>query len=71
MSFELNEFAVLWSPTQDAFHIQTISDMIDKNREILINKQDGDFIVLKFTKTRAEADAAHATFARNRKNASS
>ena len=69
MSFELNDFAVLWSPKQDAFHIQIISDMIQKNREILVNEQDGDFIVLKFTKTRADADAAKDAFVRARKSA--
>ena len=69
MSFELKDFAVLWSPKQDAFHIQTISDMINKNREILINEQDGDFIVLSFAKTRADADVARETFFRSRKKA--
>jgi hypothetical protein len=69
MSFELTDFAVLWSPKQNAFHIEIISDMINKNREILVNEQDGDFIVLKFTKTKADADAAMEAFARARMGA--
>ncbi|MDD5058398.1 MAG: hypothetical protein PHQ60_11055 [Sideroxydans sp.] len=67
MSYELNDFVILWSPKQDAFHIQTISDMLHTNREILINEQDGDFIVLAFAKSRADADVARDTFARSRK----
>jgi len=50
-----DDFAILWSPRQDVFHIETVQAMLETNRRIHMNRKAGDFIVLGFAKTRDEA----------------
>jgi hypothetical protein len=50
-----NAFAILWSPQQDAFHVETVEAMLEANRRIYAHRKGGDFIALGFAATHEEA----------------
>ncbi len=70
MEFSSKSFAVLWSPSQMVFHIQTISEMIKINRDVLEKLNDSDFIVLAIYNSRSDADAACNALKNRYKNVS-
>lgn len=41
-----DEYVVLWSPQQNTFAVDTVGEMLRRNREIFERKQEGAFIVL-------------------------
>ena len=71
-----NVYVVLWSQSQNAFHVETISDMLKQNskvfvkwshdfytnRSIMPDAVYGDFIVLAICKDRDEAVQVSAEF---------
>lgn len=48
--------AVLWSPHQDVFHVETVNEMQDENMMIYLTSKKGDFIVMGFAEDRKDAD---------------
>ena len=62
MSFDNDSFAVLFSPTQNSFHIQTIEDMLEDNKDIFEANIPVAYIVLSIVKKRHEADAIISHF---------
>jgi len=69
MEFNSNSYVVLWSPHQNVFHVQTVSEMIRQNR-FVFNQQrtGGDYIVLGFARTREEAQAESSRLIAHRDN---
>ena len=69
MEFNSDSYVVLWSPHQNVFHVQTVSEMIRQNR-FVFNQQrpGGDYIVLGFSKTKKEAQAASSKLIAHRNN---
>jgi hypothetical protein len=60
--FSNNSLAVLFSPTQNSFHIQTITDMLEDNRDIFKANITEAYIVLSIVNERHEADAVISHF---------
>ena len=52
---DTTSYAVLWSPHQGAFHVETVEAMLETNRKILKHGDKGDYIVLDFALTKEEA----------------
>lgn len=62
-------FAVLWSPHQDGFHIETFEEMFQTNVRIFLERNLGDYILMSVAKTHDEA-AEHVRLLReSRENA--
>ncbi|MGR2701765.1 hypothetical protein [Vibrio campbellii] len=53
--FDMNSFALLWSPSQQLLHVEAVGDMISKNRMHFNQKRKSDFIVLGIYKTKDQA----------------
>ncbi|HGZ6489014.1 hypothetical protein [Vibrio alginolyticus] len=43
---KIDGFALLWSPTQQYFHIELYEEMIENNRKAFESKRSGDFQLL-------------------------
>lgn len=50
-----SDYVVLWSPHQKKVHVETVERMMKRNEMIFIKQQLGDYIVLRFEKTRDDA----------------
>lgn len=46
MPISTASFAMLWSPHQNAFSIETVGDMLANNLAVFANERKGDYIVL-------------------------
>lgn len=57
-----DEFAVLWSPHQNAFHVESVGEMLETNRRIFIEQEKGDFVVLAFTESHEKAAEIRKVF---------
>lgn len=57
MKFNDDSFAVQFSPSQNAFHIQPVKDMLQDNRDIFESNTNEAYIVLSIVNWRSEADA--------------
>lgn len=57
MQFTHESFVVTWSPSQDAFDVATVGEMLRTNIGIFANGRKGDFVVLGIAPTHAEAAA--------------
>lgn len=58
MQFDLESYAVLWSPSQNTFHIETIRRMLDVNRRAFNSKSKADYIVMEIADSYEEAGKA-------------
>ena len=58
MQFNLNSYAILWSPHQDTVHSQTVAEMLRENKANFENHKLGDFIVMGFEETEEAATKA-------------
>lgn len=56
MQFNLESYAVLWSPHQNAFQVETVQEMLEKNIAVFVEQDKGDFVVLGIANSRQEAD---------------
>jgi hypothetical protein len=56
------KFAVLWSPHQNSFQVETVGDMLETNLRIFLNQQAGDFVVLAFADDHEEAKSLCKSF---------
>ena len=50
-----DQWVLEWSKRQNAFHIQEVAGMVEKNLNAMLNNQGGDYIVL-CVGTRGEVD---------------
>lgn len=67
MKFNSDSYVVLWSPHQNVFHVQTVSEMIRQNRIIFKQQRTGgDYIVLGFARTQKEAQDASSNLIAHR-----
>lgn len=48
-------YAVLWSPSQNAISVETVAEMLETNRQIFADQNKGDFIVMGFAETLEQA----------------
>ena len=53
---------LLWSPEGDAFHIETVTEMVAKNRQLFMDRERVDYIVLGLASTREELDEIGAPY---------
>ena len=51
----MDDYVVLWSPHQKCFHMETVDEMLKRNRSIFARQDLGDYIVLSFEKDHAAA----------------
>jgi len=47
----IDDHVVLWSPHQKCFHVETVKEMLETNRQIFARQDKGDYIVLGFERT--------------------
>jgi len=62
-------FAVLWSPRQDGFHVETLDEMFRTNARIFLERNLGDYILMSIAKTRDEAQRDLESLREARKDA--
>lgn len=66
MTFDLDSYVVLWSPSQKMFQKETVREMLEDNKTAYLHQSRVDYIVLGFTKTNEEANDAIAKFQKDR-----
>ncbi|HCG7755669.1 hypothetical protein [Vibrio parahaemolyticus] len=52
---DVNSYVVLWSATQQKFHVESVQDMCSTNNKHFLNQQVSDYVVLDFSKNKEEA----------------
>lgn len=63
-----DEFAVLWSPHQNAFHVESVGEMLKTNMHIFLHQEKGDFVVLAFAESHEKAAEIREAFQAIRNN---
>ncbi|WP_318490567.1 hypothetical protein [Photobacterium leiognathi] len=54
--FDFNSYTVLWSPTQQLVHVESLGDMLKKNQMHFNKKMKSDFIVVGIYETKEQAN---------------
>lgn len=58
------KFVVLYSHQQDAFHVETVGEMLEENRKQLLGGSSNGYVVLAFADTAREGYAKGKEFRR-------